>query len=103
MMEQQSMEEEQIKIGDVIKSLTEQVEDYAVRLAHKDADLKLKVRQLDSVKKRIKELEMENRQLHEGKETINKEVDTELDRLNLEVTPDERGHRERKGGKKDAK
>ena len=53
------MENEKIEVNDVIKSLTGQVEDYAVRLAHNDAALKLKDRQLDSRNKRIKELEME--------------------------------------------
>lgn len=67
------MEEEKIEVNDVIKSLTGQVADYVIRLAHNDAALKLKDRQLDSRNKRIKELEMENKQLHEGQTDTEKE------------------------------
>lgn len=61
------MEEQKIDVNDVIKSLTGQIEDYSVRLAHGDAALKLKDRQLEDKDKRIKELELENKQLHEAK------------------------------------
>jgi len=48
-----------IDMQDVMESLTNQVKDYAVRLSHAEA--------LNTKKdKYIKELEMENKQLHEG-------------------------------------
>lgn len=46
---------------DIIGSLTNQIKDYSIKLAHADALLAKR-------EKQIKELEMENKQLHENAE-----------------------------------
>lgn len=83
-----------VKPEHVINSLTNQVSNLSLNVANLEALIMAQTEQMEEDKKRIKELEMENKQLHEEKVAAG--VNAQLDRLNLEVTPDERGHRERK-------